>query len=93
MLIIKKDTDKLGCSCGYQARNSKNLVIKEKMGSVKKIEIIDKTIETLPKTDVKCPKCNHDKAYYWMAQTRSADEAETQFFRCVKCNHYWRNYK
>jgi DNA-directed RNA polymerase subunit M len=29
---------------------------------------------------------------WWMLQTRSADEATTQFFRCTKCKHTWRNY-
>ncbi|MGH9996735.1 MAG: transcription factor S, partial [Nitrososphaeraceae archaeon] len=24
--------------------------------------------------------------------TRSADEATTQFYRCTKCSHTWRNY-
>ena len=23
---------------------------------------------------------------------RATDEAETQFYRCVKCNHTWREY-
>jgi len=93
ILIVKKDSDKIGCSCGYQARNVKNIIIKEKVAPAKKIEVIDKTIETLPKTDIKCPKCGHDKAYYWLVQTRASDEGDTQFFRCVKCNHYWRSYK
>jgi DNA-directed RNA polymerase subunit M len=73
-------------------RQPKTIKLGEKTELVKKVEIIDKTIETLPKTESKCPKCNHNKAYYWLAQTRSADEAETQFFRCVKCSHQWRQY-
>lgn len=32
-----------------------------------------------------CGKCNYDKAYFREVQTRSADEAATLFFTCVKC--------
>ena len=94
MLIPKKDDPKkISCShCGYTHRQRKTLNIKERTEKEKKIEIIDKTIETLPKTDAKCPKCGHNKAYYWLAQTRAADEAETQFFRCAKCGNQWRQY-
>ncbi|MFQ5920485.1 MAG: transcription factor S [Nitrososphaerales archaeon] len=49
-------------------------------------------MEALPTTKVECPKCGHDTAVWWMLQTRSADEATTQFYRCVKCNHTWRHY-
>ena len=94
ILIPKKDNPKkiLCSNCGYTSRQHRSLNIKEKAEKEKKIEIIDKTMETLPKTDAKCPKCGHNKAYYWLAQTRAADEAETQFFRCAKCGHQWRQY-
>ena len=93
ILVPNKDNPKkISCSCGYTSRQHKTINIKEKAEKVNKIEIIDKTIETLPKTDVLCPKCKNNKAYYWLAQTRSSDEAETQFFRCAKCSHQWRNY-
>ena len=39
-----------------------------------------------------CPECGHDKAYYELKQTRSADEAPTRFFECAKCGHKWRDY-
>ena len=39
-----------------------------------------------------CPKCGHDKATYELKQTRSADEAPTRFFTCLKCKHKWREY-
>ena len=41
---------------------------------------------------IDCEKCGHTEAVWWMLQTRSADEPTTQFYRCTKCNHTWRNY-
>jgi len=48
--------------------------------------------ETLPTINIECEKCGHQKAVWWMLQTRSADEPTTQFYRCTKCEHTWRNY-
>lgn len=48
--------------------------------------------EELPSINIACPKCDNNTAVWWMLQTRSADEATTQFFRCTKCKHTWRNY-
>jgi len=80
--------------CGYSTRGKKpNLVIHEKMNDNKKvIEVIDKRIETLPKTKEECPGCGNGIAYYWTIQTRAGDEAETRFFECVKCKNRWRSY-
>ena len=49
--------------------------------------------DTLPVTKAECRKCGNTKAYYWMMQTRSADEPSTRFYRCTKCNHTWREYE
>jgi len=57
-----------------------------------KIEVIDKKIEILPKVEQECPKCKNAHAYFWLLQTRSADEAETTFYKCTKCNYTWRTY-
>jgi DNA-directed RNA polymerase subunit M len=59
--------------------------------SLKVIET-EKGPSVLPTTTIDCTKCGNNTAYWWMLQTRSADEATTQFYRCTKCNHTWRNY-
>ncbi|RZD31406.1 MAG: transcription factor S [uncultured DHVE6 group euryarchaeote] len=47
---------------------------------------------TMATVTAECEKCNHTEAYWWTEQTRSSDEPETQFFRCTKCKHTWREY-
>ncbi len=84
----------MACSCGYREKHKISLVIKEEVKGEKneKIAVVDKRVEILPKTKEDCPKCKNTEAYYWLLQTRAADEAATRFFRCVKCNHTWRVY-
>ena len=92
-LIVPNEKKQLKCSsCGYKSKQ-KSLVIKEKVNNKKPaIEIVDKTIETLPKTEVECPKCGNNQAFYWTAQTRASDEGETIFYKCIKCSNQWRDY-
>ncbi len=52
----------------------------------------EKSVEALPTTNIDCPKCQNNLAFWWMLQTRSADEATTQFYRCTSCSHTGRNY-
>ena len=80
--------------CGYEVKKViKDLRITEEKKGKKGIIVIEKDAALLPITDRACEKCSHGKAYYWLQQTRSADEPPTQFFRCVKCKHVWREYK
>ncbi len=76
--------------------NAKVFEIKQKIqhSELEKTVIIEDPyeIETLPTTTVKCDKCDNNKAAYWQEQTRSADEATTTFYRCVRCGHTWRDY-
>ncbi|MCJ7634174.1 transcription factor S [Candidatus Bathyarchaeota archaeon] len=44
-------------------------------------------IRTMPTMKSECPKCHNNEAYWWMVQTRGADESPTQFFRCTECGY------
>jgi len=96
ILMPKKEGAKklLACSCGYKSKDVSSATIKEeKLEKTKEIEVIDeKKMETLPLTEVECPKCGHKKAYFWLVQTRASDEPETKFMKCEKCSHTWRDY-
>ncbi|MBS3118013.1 transcription factor S [Candidatus Woesearchaeota archaeon] len=94
ILVPKKDGKRMSCACGYSSKQKQNVIIEEKvqLGKEEKIEVVDKKIETLPKTKEECPRCKHGEAYFWTVQTRAGDEAETRFFECVKCKNRWRSY-
>lgn len=83
----------LYCACGFSKPldQESNTELKEKNAVGKKIEVIE-NVETLPKIKITCEKCNNKTAYFWTSQTRGADEPETRFFRCTKCNNTWREY-
>jgi len=40
--------------------------------------------------DIKCGKCKKNKVTYYELQTRSGDEAITQYFNCICCGHKWK---
>jgi len=66
-----------------------------KTDSQKSVTIIskeDQKLRTLPTLKVECLKCGNNLVYVWQVQTRSGDEASTQFMRCTKCNHTFREY-
>ncbi len=88
--------DNLKCAvCGYEenAESKEGYEYKESIEKKEKIKVIEKTeIETHPTTRIECPKCGHNEAYWWLEQTRCADEPETRFFRCKKCGYTWREY-
>ncbi len=79
-------------NCGEISKAKED--VKLKTSSEKKETIvIEDNKPTLPETDNTCAKCGNTRAYYWLIQTRSSDEPPTQFFRCTKCRHVWREYK
>jgi len=92
---LKKIDSGLQCpKCGYgegeSSPSSKTLEEKE----VSEFNVLEEKDgqEVLPTIKIDCEKCGNDQAVWWMLQTRSADEPTTQFYRCSKCNHTWRNY-
>ena len=93
MIIQKKNKD--GCArCNYTSKGKLKITSSEKIEEKKEqIEVVKKDVEAFPIVSEKCKKCGHEKAYFWTSQTRSGDEAETKFFKCVKCEHTWREYR
>ncbi len=81
-------------SCGEELLIGTEIGISGNIEQKSKIEIVDNAQkrEIYPIVDKECSKCNHKKSYYWAKQTRAADEDETQFFKCEKCSHQWREY-
>jgi DNA-directed RNA polymerase subunit M len=81
-----------GCPrCNYASKDKVNLKTSEKINEKNEIVVVSqKDTSTHPIVNEKCKKCGHEKAYFWTIQTRAGDEAETKFFKCVKCDHTWR---
>lgn len=79
-------------TCGKEASKKVDVKIITKAPKESMVVIEDNTPD-LPKTVKECKKCKNNEAYYWLIQTRSGDEPPTQFFKCTKCKHTWREYK
>ncbi|MEM0480847.1 MAG: transcription factor S [Candidatus Aenigmatarchaeota archaeon] len=99
LLFPKKEKGKnyLVCrKCNYKTEAKKSLIVSSGIKEEKKEAIVisaKEEKESLPVTNVICPKCGNDKAFWWMQQTRSADEPPTVFYKCTKCNYTWRSYE
>ena len=82
----------VACSCGYKSKVNGSLTLKETMKVGRDIEVVSEEKTVLPLTSAVCPKCGHERAYFWTVQTRAGDEPETKFLRCQECKHTWRDY-
>jgi DNA-directed RNA polymerase subunit M len=93
--VILVQDKKANCvSCGYRLKKAPKIQVAEKIPKKEDIAVINEEAEsTYPVIDMDCPKCKHKKAHFWSMQTRSSDESETKFYKCVKCKHTWRIYR
>jgi DNA-directed RNA polymerase subunit M len=97
--MLKPVNGVLTCpKCGYQktAVAGQNVVKSKQVEDVRKSVMEDATnkMDLLPTTnEYVCEKCGNGTAYYFMRQTRSADEATTRFLECTKCGYKWREYR
>ncbi|MEM7821270.1 MAG: transcription factor S [Candidatus Aenigmatarchaeota archaeon] len=99
LLIIenRRGTVFLVCrKCGWKTKQkSEKITITEFLKEGEKKVVImgkDEGIAELPKTKIMCPKCENMEAYWWMQQTRAADEPPTLFYKCTRCGYSWRSY-
>lgn len=81
---------KMKCNCGYVQEDGRLNDVKKRKKDIAVVE--EKKLETLPKMKYDCDKCKNKEAYFWTMQTRSADEPETRFYKCTKCETVHREY-
>jgi len=98
LLVAKKGrklTHLVCRKCGKESKKKEKIIISEEIHDQKKpIVVIGKNEaqQNLPTTHTICPECENNEAFWWMQQTRSADEPPTLFYKCKKCGHSWRSY-
>ncbi|MDT7872948.1 MULTISPECIES: transcription factor S [unclassified Stygiolobus] len=102
IMVPKKDGGKTlyRCpKCGYEEVAGQQSV---KITTTVKHSIKEKTLvleSDVPPTGaqitkgISCPACGNDEAYFWILQTRRADEPPTRFYKCTKCGKVWREYE
>ena len=80
--------------CGKEMNTESDIKSIQQLDENNKIKIKDEKndIQSLPIEKEPCSKCGNEEAYSWQRQTRSGDEPATRFYRCVKCEHTWREY-
>ena len=90
-LMYPKGNNLVCNKCGHtqKKKGAKVVVTKQRKKEVTVIENKDDT-NVLPKTKIKCPKCENNEAYWILRQMRGSDEPESRFYTCTKCGYKWR---
>lgn len=93
-LMLMKEKGSACATCGKKSEKKVKIQSSEKTIIAEEIAVVqDGADETNPIIDMICQKCKNKKCYFWTLQTRSSDESETKFYKCVKCKHTWRAYR
>jgi len=92
--MLKDEDGKLKCTrCSYSTKKKGKIETSEKVEKKSDIGVIkEKDTDIMPTTNAVCSECGNEEAYTWSSQTRAADESETIFFKCTKCEKTWRQY-
>ena len=92
--ILVQKTKNFGCPrCNYSTKEKVKINTSEKINERKEVAVVkSKDTPTLPIINEPCKKCKNNECYFWTVQTRAADEAETKFFKCTKCENTHRDY-
>ena len=72
----------LNCSSEANTLEINTIKIKKQV----KFDNINKRIKRATVKHI-CEKCGHNEAIYNIRQMRSADEGDSEFYTCIKCNH------
>jgi DNA-directed RNA polymerase subunit M len=99
LLVVNKKRNSIVLYCRkckkvVKSKGEKVRITELVTGPKREIVIMEKDemMGDLPKTKIMCPKCENMEAFWWMQQTRAADEPPTMFYKCTKCKYAWRSY-
>ncbi|XP_045479327.1 DNA-directed RNA polymerase I subunit RPA12 [Harmonia axyridis] len=70
------------CDTSYEFEVHFNSEVEEKSSH----NVMEEDEEAGPVVDRKCPRCENEKMSYMTLQLRSADEGQTVFYTCTRCN-------
>ena len=88
--------------CGTRARSTGSIVIHgtetrrtdkfDDIGLIDDPRKLDPAIHPIDDSQ-RCGKCGNWGAFYYLLQTRRADEPTTRFYKCTKCGKQWKSSK
>lgn len=96
-MMRSEDGTMVCSSCGQRADQDADLAAEftstESQADADVIESTEESsMEGKPSTETYCDECGHERAWYDIRQTASADEPPTRSLKCQECGHQWREY-